>query len=236
VNFNHALNDGRKAWYLTLPHSSGGKTFFDLIGMYPLAISGLGTNSGWTTSNRHGGSGCIRFADIGAGANLMVPNPLKLGLPITYGCWVRAFGAPDANASYFGETYDNANSNPYTIYGFYNNAGVVGVGLNFSGTALGWSSGYTLTSAWTRLVAVHTVTGIAFYVNGEPFASDSITLTNPTSSSTSVIAIGNETGVSRNSNIDIDDCFVNQAAWSPAMVALDYDQSLRGYPDALNWS
>ena len=87
VNTNHPLNQGRLAWWLTLPGWDGGVTWYDLMGLYPATLSTLGSGGNWSSSSRPGSYGDIAFN--GTDGNIIDGPPEPRPTSITLATWIK---------------------------------------------------------------------------------------------------------------------------------------------------
>lgn len=61
VNRHHPLSRGLVSWWLTLPPLDGGARLYDIAGLNPGTLSGMGSNGGWRGTTRPGGLGQLLF-------------------------------------------------------------------------------------------------------------------------------------------------------------------------------
>jgi hypothetical protein len=90
-NRGHPLNVGKLAWWLVLPHTSGGAKFVDILGKYHATLTNLNTSaSGWRGATRQGGRGHLLLD--GTDDYLTVPGsqvPFRLAGALTVAFWLR---------------------------------------------------------------------------------------------------------------------------------------------------
>lgn len=242
VEWDHPRNRGRRLWWLTPPNPGwrGGLKFRDLVrgGRAPSDAAFAGSPT-WVSSSRPGGFGALRCAATGAGAVVAAPPALQLGLPITWGVWLRSVGTPDNNSTIFGCAPNATNASPFLSYSFYSgSAGQFSVGLNSGGlfAAIASTRNTSTLTGWTRVVAVLTAADLRIYLNGVLDTTSTSARSAPTyTAATATLFAGNTSGVNLNTNVELDDGFVVSGEWSPGLVWADYRASRLGYPDEIRW-
>jgi hypothetical protein len=237
VNRSYLLNQGRLAWWLALPHSSGGGTFHDLMGLSPGALTSMGNSSnGWQATARPGGFAQVLFD--GTAGNVYAPIP---------------FPGPAASTAFALATWANFSSTSGTrcavsIGSTDTLNSAVSIGLrsatiraeNGGGTVLADSGLGPTAGAWYRIVLTANGASCAIGINGLVLGTGT---TAPISTTPAFATIGEYlAGGAFDSFAGAED---DTSGWvanplassSPdGFMALDYDQSRRGYPDALNYS
>jgi hypothetical protein len=138
----------------------------------------------------------------GLGVEVLVPERLKLSLPLTLDAWFVPTGAADAFSAVFGLTHNNTDSSPFdAVHLSYTNTGTAfRVSYSSGGNpfALNSATGPT-TGLLSHLLAVMTATTQDLYLNGVKIASASSAISAPNFGATALLTFGNYTGVSRNS-------------------------------------
>lgn len=245
VNRQHPLNQGRVAWWLTLPELAGGKFFYDLMGLNPGTLTNMGSGSGWAGTTRPGGYGHLIPNTAAYGSGLIkcgnAPS-LALSNIKTASFWFRQTQTSNLFQLLRCLAYDNGSATTTDfVVGIQDNgsgafsqtfsAQVGGTGGNAYSTPLN----SIVVGSWYRTIIVwnssNVVTGI--FLNGV-----SKTLTNQGNQfSTSNYAgwvIGNRGQADRGFAGDIDDISIWSRALSAVEVAEDYNLSRLGYPGVLN--
>lgn len=216
-------------------HSSGG-VVPNLVGSIQASLS-LKTTAKW--SNAIPGQGGLLCTANGDGAEITTPARIQLALPITIACTVRSIGTPTASASIFGIAHNNANSSPFLSACIGSNgASQIQYQCNSAGTFAGIATARTLASfaSPTRIVCVHTAASVLIYINGVLDTSSVSARSNPTYGATSLLSIGNFTGISRNTNAVIWGGRIQNYAADVNWVARDYRASLNPWQDdRLRW-
>jgi hypothetical protein len=216
-------------------HGAGG-IVTNLVGSIPATMS-LRTTARW--SNAIAGQGGLLCSATSDGAEVATPARLQLALPITIACTVRSIGTPIASASIFGIAHNNANSTPFLSACIGLNGGSqIQYQCNSAGTFAGVASARTLASFTSpaRIVCVHTAASVLIYINGVLDTSSVSARSNPTYGATSLLSIGNFTGISRNTNAAIWGGRIHNFAVDANWVRRDYQDSLTPWQDdRLRW-
>jgi hypothetical protein len=171
----------------------------------------------------------------GEGFEATTPAGLKLALPLTLACRVKVTATPDDGAGFFGLVHNNSDTNPWYSAEIYSGTGgttTVRVGLNSGGTFAALISSADVSNiigVWAVIVAVYTASGITAYLDGVSIYSDATSRSNPTYGATSLVHVGNYTGVSRDSNIILDAA----AIWSRALTGTEAGDLTTNFRDAL---
>lgn len=237
INRRHPLMRGCVCRLKVLPWYKSGQRLIDLSG-FRNHCSFKNTPT-WSGANRKGCFGSIRCDSAGEGADTIVNNTLKLNVPLTIACWIRAVGTPGPNSFIFGVQENNTDSVPYSSYALYTEGtfGNVSIAGNASGSFWNFPTGLvtsTLTS-WSHLAMRITSGEAFFYLNGSQYYSAVGGYSTPSYSSTAVLAAGNYTGVSRNSNCELDDCIIWNRDIGASGVKRHYRLSQRQFDPTLNW-
>jgi len=232
VNRQHPLNQGRVAWWLTLPELAGGRQFFDLMGLSHGTLTSMGNASnGWRSTTRPGGSGHI-VADGSAG-NVTAPCTVLNGASqATLACWVyKASNAVTVGGG--GVNSPSIGADRFSFIWFTD-----GNLYASAGTPYGFASQSDF--VWHRIVLVFdgTTTGNAnrlkIYTDGVQkslsFAGGTINATLP---NISPYILGKD-ATDRFTAGAYDDFTIWNRSLSASDVIADYGLSRRGYPDVLN--
>lgn len=151
-----------------------------------------------------GGMG-MRFSATDEGAEATTPAYLKLAPPISIDVWCIHVGTPDVNGGIFGVRYDNAAGSPFTCY----TIDIDGSGnyVMFGNDAGAFRSLNTTTApvvgALTHICGAISADNIQIYVNGRLAIGDNASGWTPTYGATSLLSVGDYSGISRNSNVVI---------------------------------
>ena len=248
VRRGHPLNQGCVAWWLTLPHTQGTATWFDLMGSYHGTLTNMGNaNNGWRPTHRPGGFGDVLFDGVvTTGGYVQCRSSAILAGKSNWAiaAWVRSTATPAG----YGQT----------IYGESISGGGNDI-FKMEALATGGTKGFTLTyrndagtllqvvgptaindGAWHRGVAVYSGSTISVFRDGLLDATG--TWTNPNTFTGAIQSrIGSDAG-------DPSAFFLGSIEgvklWTgnllaisnqAAFAAFDYDQSRRGNPDTLNY-
>lgn len=230
VSRHHPLNQGKVAWWLTLPEWYGGRQWIDLMSLYPGTLTNMASASvsGWRGTTRPGGWGHLLFDGVDdyvdSGTASLTTGEFAVAL------W--AYSASGAGAALFELKF-----------------GGLGVGLQksvISGNDLfvfprGFPQAYTATQTfvlnqWNHIVLVHHTTSFSsalnftVYCNGTPRSITAF-------ASAGLGYVGNFVGRQGDGVYfpgQIDDVGIWNRALSDAEVASLYNLSRLGYPGMLN--
>lgn len=229
VNRSHPLNNGRLAWWLTVPWFAGSSKWYDIIGQNHGTLTTMATaNSGWKTTRRPQGFGHVQF-DLAGYVNCgTLINPSY----ITVAAWVNT-------ASFFNSYNTVIGRDTGTNYCalWLRNTGQIAIYIN-SGAVVsydGTGAFSLLTNKWYRVAFTYSPAGVLTgYVNGVVDKRASIAAT-PLLPIASATTIGNDIGTAgRLFSGSIDDVSVWGRALTDAEIKMDYDLSSNGYPGVLN--
>lgn len=221
VNRQHRFNRGLVAWYKCLPHLSGGRSWYDLMGLNPGTLTNMGAGSGWGGSPAPGGFGSLRFD----GTNDYVGVPLNLATkPSTLSLWMRVdvFGPSDGSPVFVhsGSHYWAYNGSAKTLE-FYN-------GNWRSSGALAVSAGQ-----WHHYCMVATTVDTTMYFDGVQVYNAAQVIT--TGSSTTALGARTDSLASPNIlNGALDNIRSYSRALSAVEVAWLYQDERLGNPATLN--
>lgn len=241
VNRPHPLNRGRAAWWLALPHNSGGATWYDLMGLNPGVFTSMGnTSNGWRNAPARPGS--------------LGPGVLTDGTAGAVNCGAPAGLNSAAQAAYAGWVYKPSNS---TTAGLGGSSGVSGGNNRFSFNWFTDGTGYfaaessalaygtcTIPVGWNRVFCCFDGAGagnagrLQVFLGGVPQALTFSGTIGTAIGTVSPFTIGRDSS-DRPAAGQYDDVALwlgLSGASAPAFAAMDYDQSRRGYPDALNYT
>lgn len=237
----HPLNHGRVSWWLTLPGLEGGKSWHDLLGLIPGALT---NGPSWGGTTRPGGWGQLNFDgsnDVVYAAGLTTSAPAALILPntVSIAAWVRTAATPANFATIAGLEYSSPRGNPFASYKLHSNfnssqpAFVLGIGGTQTALNAGAGFGGLVTGRWYRLVGTYDGATQRLYIDGVQVASQSAS-GSLAHTSTGPFMIGANAVAAEATNGAIDDVTVWGRALSAAEVRADYDLSRAGYPGVLN--
>ncbi len=233
INWGHPLNCGLLLRWKIAPWYTSGPRLIDLANQ----------NHGILTGGPTWAGDAIRCDANGEGVEITAPASLKT-VPVTISIWIKSIGTPTNSSNIWTLTTNNTDSDPYTSYGLGvgNSGEVAWNGNQEAGAFFRASTAVALASLtdWTLLVGVQNAAGnVEIYRSGvdgmSSIYSDATGRNLPSYTATSLLAAGNYTGISRNSNILVDDGCVWNRALSAAEIALLYDDQRRGSPQTLNW-
>jgi hypothetical protein len=231
VNRQHPLARNRVAWWLTVPHLTGGPIWHDLIGLNPGTLTGFGSTTGWRYAPRQGGAGNILEAGsqrITCTKQVLVPS----GGALTIAAWVRVDQFPVQYQTFVSIYQAYPGNIQYTFR--YNNT-VLEAYLRTTGD--NFTSGGTTNVAgeWIRAACVYddVAKTIAIYRNGK---SDNTPLsyTGSPASSTATLVLGGNAVPGEYLNGAMDDIVLWNRALTAAEIKADYDLSRLGNPGLLN--
>jgi len=233
VNRQHPLNQGRIGWWLALPEISGGRFWYDLMGLSHGAVvqGASGAGFGWKPTARPGGYGDIRFDGAGGSIDCGASDRFNFtSQNFSLSFWLLA------------ETLTNQpvviNRGTFLVDGWYifiNSSGQIELQLESSGAdhhaisnntvVAGSYDHFTIVRASTTAVKIYK-NGVSVFVLGN--VSDC-------ANSTAPLVFGRYiTGSANNLRGRMDDISI----WGRALSATEamelYNLSRRGYPGVLN--
>ena len=239
----HPLNQGCVAWWLALPHSQGGGTWYDLLGSYPASFVAMSNaNNGWRSTTRPGGYGHVLF-DGTAGYVQCRSSAILSGKPNwVIAAWViTTVASTSISRSIYCERGAAGNDilKMDSVTGGQNGFGITY--RNDAGNIIQVFSADVINDGlWHRVVIVFTGTGFLLFRDG--LANNSLAWSNSNTFTDAVQArIGTDAGDPSaffQGSIDGVKLWTGNplALASPAAFAdLDYFQSRRGDPDTLNY-
>jgi hypothetical protein len=230
VDTDHPLNHKRLAWWLTLPELAGGQSWYDIMGLYPGTLQGMGATAGWRTTTRPGAWGSVLF-DGTSGHDVLITSSFTTlaltGGPLSIAAWV------------------NTSSNNVTLVSHMPNGGSFsgwemtcgqGVTLGHCGfwNGSGWVQGGTVFSDgnWHRVIVTNNGTTTSFYLDGKPDGSSAHA--GPNAPSAGLFLGSRAGGSSAPLSGSLDDVSIWGRVLSPLEARQDYDLSRQGYPGVLN--
>jgi hypothetical protein len=227
VNLDHPLNHGRLGWWLVLPGIDGGRTWYDLMGLYHATLANMTVaGTGW-----HGTTRASGFGQIGLnGTSSVVTAPTTAPQPrsFTFAAWIYA-----TDIAGFHGIFGIAKSSGFRYLAIEGNAWRW-LYRNLAGATIfdiGSSTGL-VASTWIRVLATHNdVVGQGtLYANGvqvtqsstgQPSADD---WSNPAE-----FSLGGITGIGRYFQGVADDFSYWNRPLGAAEVWQDYSLSRTGY-------
>lgn len=228
---DHTLNNGRVAWWLTVPQWFGGGTWYDLVNAYAGTLTGF-TGNVWTPSSPPSGNGSLSYNILNTNY-VSGPSTLNITGPFSLSLWVN----PRSNATtqQFADKRDAGGNN-----GFYLllNAGQINGQVQFgvqqgSGADVNLKSTiYLAQNQWQHVVGVCTGSQLLIYVNAQ--AAGSISTTNHPTAGTGNFRIGTQYNGGFPYGGYLNDLSLWRRALSAPEVFLDYELSQQGYPGVLN--
>jgi hypothetical protein len=160
------------------------------------------------TPFERGGSG-LTFNAAGEGAQITAPDPLRLTLPFAIACWIKVVGTIQANAGIFGCVPNNGDLTPFISYGWYLASTTFAYKGNNAGTLFTRDTGVTpvLNTIYLLVANVH-AGDVDAWINNVRVITASGSLSNPTFAASALFHVANQSGVSRNSNLQFLDGFI----------------------------
>jgi hypothetical protein len=239
---NATLNKNKIAWWLSMPHLSGGKYLYDLFELSNATLTNVGSGYGWTSSTRPGGYSQIYLS--GNTDYLSITDQSKFQFDtsnFTISGWFKLDTLNNANANgqqVIISRYESAGSK-----GFYvsvNTSGSIIFTISLSGAAnasFASSTGLIATNTWYHFTAVRSGLSCFIYVNGKLEASGTSAALWSLSSTTQNVLLGDMVDSSSNhyylSGIIDDICIYNIDL--PSFYAYRiYEESRLGYPSTLH--
>jgi hypothetical protein len=234
VNRQHSLNNGRMAWWLTLPGIDGGAHWYDLLGINDGSFSSSGV--AWKgPGNRPGGYGAL---SLNGTSYVSVPSTpdLQLTSSGTLAGWFCSNNAWSTQNPYlFGKTAAAADNVSEYRLEFYSGSlyFTLGNGTTFIQKNVTWAPAV---NTWYYIAVTWTGT-TTFYING---VQQGAAQAQTTSSYTNTVALqlGNDSvknaSTSRGLNGLVDDLTVYSRALVAAEIRELYTFSKLSYPGVLN--
>jgi hypothetical protein len=243
VNRNHPLARGLMAWWLSVPHLTGGVRCFDLTGMHHgtlTAMTAAGSlTSGWGyATTRRGGRGELRFDGTDDSVDIGNPTRLQFTGAMTLCCWGRADDLTTLSSRFMAKQAASG-SRSWSLH-FETGAGSPYYSFQISsdGTAISTIDGGTadgpVVGQWTHLAATYAPsTALTLYKNGRQIGLNTTSI--PAAQwSDELFYLGRRgAGTPLWLTGALDDCRVYNVALSAAEVSAVYDLSLRGNPGLL---
>lgn len=232
VNYSHPLNQGRVAWYLTLPHVVGGGAFYDLISCRPLTAS---NGPAWSPASRPGGEMMITYngtTSYHSGTDAGLPAGSS---PRSMACWFKVPGTYAGYRTIVG--YGNSGS--------YNEASLILIGTStevaaiknkfmFSQWGASACGGTVVTdNQWRHGVFTWDGTTPKIYING---IDDNTVITGTFAVGTTLrsLELGRDSTATNYNNGSIDDISIYNRALTVNEVMNLYAESIAGYPTMLS--
>jgi len=242
VNRSHPLNAGRVAWWLIVPGLDGGKTWYDLMGLYHGALTNMDSASGWRKSSRQGAFGDMQFDGSNDVVTVTNRAPLQLSgnLSIAVTLTPTAF-ATSTKYHFAGALEKGSGGSVNYLIGL---TALTKTGAISSAMFQHMNSGFTLKQATGsvlstgvpyRLTGTYDGSNIRLYTNG--VLSATTAQTSGTLTSSGNVSIGRsvyDASALRFVNGLIDNVSIWNRALSAAEVLADYELSRREYPGVLN--
>lgn len=228
VNRSHPLNDGRIAWWLSLPGWEGGNRWFDLMGLNHGTLTSMTTaGTGWAPTTRPGGWEHVLF---GNGTHVVTPMAATLG-SFAVAAWFLSTGVGNAD-----RILDKNYASGFWLGRNGGSANSWGGGIQEAGAPYG--TYVTLPDRqWHRIMMMRV--GTQKYLFGDGGVVSVASTVAATAMDTVPIWMGTTGGGVNGFTGSIDDVSIWSASplatSNPAgFAAMDYDLSRRGYPGVLN--
>lgn len=243
IDNNHPINQFKVGWWLGLPHTSGGKYFYDLCELNTGEILNISTEDyGWKPITRPGGLYGVRLNGNGNYINIPDAQSLQFNTQnFTISGW------------FLLETLNNTNSNGFqTVISRYEPANYKGyqIDINTSGAiyfkvslnsvtsaTFSSSNGQIAANTWYHFMAIRNGLSFYLYLNGRSVATGTSDDFWDLSSSEQSTLIGNLiTNGGENQYLQgyIDDISIYNSALGLVYPFRNYNESRSGYSFALN--
>lgn len=212
VNQSSPLARDLVGWWLTLPNTKGGSTFYDLCGRNNGTLTNMDPASDWVPTSRPGAFGALDFD----GTN----DHIVLGTAAAQTLWtITAW------------VYQRTQTSYKAIYGSNNNelylkAGVI---TYFNGADRAATTTLAANTWYHIACSCHSTSGFAFYVNGVADGTNASTAT-----LTTTPRIGSTTVPDLFFSGMMDDIRVYSRVLSATDIAAVYQDPLLGYLQTLN--
>jgi len=225
VNRSHPFNRGQLAWWMVLRDWAGGGTWRDLAGLYPGALTSMGSTAGWRSTLRPGGFGEMHFDSIGFVTISASTSVLALTSPFRISFWVKTTVST-------------------TVISHINNSSFTGfeVGISQGGgvnkpslwNGSGWTSANTAVDdgAWHFVGIQNDGANTSYDLDG---AADGTVAQGSPNTPSGGLYIGSRNGGTNMGVCSLDSVRIWPRTFTAGEKKSYYDQSRRGYPDALNW-
>lgn len=240
VNWDHALNRGKRFWFLPLPNRFGGLTAWDLTRELPGALTPFPTGYGWNVKANRGEAGSIYFNGTGSGTasglsyvnfgNSSLLNPTG---PCTFAASLYATANSDSNGVFVIGRDDATLGRSYAMGSLFDYFALQVNGTNVIVHGGAGSPPAISLNTWYRLVCVGDGTYWTMYIDGAQVTQ--VAWLAP-AATTGPTYIGGRSYSGYNGiwpglvgNVSISDI-----PWTPDDAALDYELSQQGYPGVLN--
>ena len=218
IEADYPLNSGSVAWWLAIPHWTGGNSWRDLVGNNHGNLTGMTATTGWRGTTRPGGWAEVKF---GGAQRVLTPSPVshKIGTgDFTIAAWVNlaSTAAGYTNAIFSVGTYAPS------LYGALTGS-EFGLFL-----ATDCPSGKVLVAnRWTHLVVSRKSGSVASYADGRRTPT---TTTNNGSIADAAVTIGADSaGGGSPMNAGADDIRLWSRAFTDTEVGELFEASSSGY-------
>lgn len=239
---NATLNQNKIAWWLSVPHTSGGKFFYDLFELSNATLTNTGEGYGWRASSRQGGFSSIYLS--GNTDYLSVEDSTKFQFDtsdFTITGWFNLNTLNNANAN--GQQVIISRYEPANSKGFYisvDTSGSIIFTASLSGasnSSFASSTGVISTNTWYHFTAVRSGINYFLYVNGILEASGTSASLWSLSSTTQNVLLGDMVDNSSNHYYlsgMFDDINIYNVALTSHYAQRTYEDSRLGYPTTLH--
>ena len=239
---NATLNQNKIAWWLSVPHTSGGKFFYDLFELSNATLTNTGEGYGWRASSRQGGFSSIYLS--GNTDYLSVEDSTKFQFDtsdFTITGWFNLNTLNNANAN--GQQVIISRYEPANSKGFYvsvNTSGSIIFTASLSGasnSSFASSTGVISANTWNHFTAVRSGINYFLYVNGKLEASGTSASLWSLSSTAQNVLLGDMVDNSSNHYYlsgMFDDISIYNIALTSHYAQRTYEESRLGYPATLH--
>jgi hypothetical protein len=161
----------------------------------------------------------VTCSSTGAGLIYTLPGGLQLARPFWIMCSMRRLGTPDGSANVFGFIHNNSDSGPFaSAQCYWNGLSDLILGINEGGTFAGTVSSLNAAINTDYALTVRYGNSSAELLNGSSSIASDAVAADPTYDASAMLAIGNYTGINRNSNMRAGWLIVGTGAISDAEI------------------
>lgn len=239
---NATLNQSKIAWWLSMPHTSGGKYLYDLFELCNATLTNTSEGFGWKSSSRPGGFSSIYLSGNTDYLSISDSTKFQFGTSdFTITGWFNLNTLNNVNAN--GQQVIISRYEPSNSKGFYigvNTSGSIIFKASLSGasnSSFASSTGVISTNTWYHFTAVRSGLNFFLYVNGKLEASGTSAALWSLSSTTQNVLLGDMVDNSSNHYYlsgMFDDISIYNVALSSNYALRTYEDSRLGYPSTLH--
>ena len=233
INWAHPLNRGLVAWWLVVPHWTGGLVWRDLTRLYDGTLITMDPATDWVVSERPGGWGALDFD--GGNDHVLISAAVISGRPLSFISWFNAANATSAMTLV--AVADTSESNMY--YRLIARGDAVGDPLRMDSRSAGGirfcdsTTGYTAGTWHQGAGAIDAAGNMVAYIDGGSKGTNNAAKI-PTGLDNTSIAQVTRSGSSESTTGLIDDVRIYDRVLAPGEIAELYQLSQQFYPGLLN--